>query len=177
MLLAATTTAASAVTVTETITGSYGKGELVSVTFELGAGATFLDLITDGSLDANDGVSRADTLIALYAGTDPGAPLVAQDDDGGEGPASRIGLSGTVPGAGLYTLILGNFGFGVGADLGGVSFGGVRNVNYVLTIETDATLDVTGVELLAPVPLPASAALLGGGLALLGLGGMLRRRA
>ena len=65
---------------------------------------------------------------------------------------------------GTYTLIIGNFGYDPAATLGAVGFGGDRGADILLTIRTDAQVDILSVETLVPVPLPAAGLLLAGAL-------------
>ena len=169
------TTAAQAGTVV--LTGSFDAGVGAVVEFTLGSGATFLTLDTTGSTsDATSGFLN-DTEIGLYFGVGPGATLVANDDDGGAANLdARLsfgtgGSDGAVPGAGTYSVAIGEFNTIFENTLGATTIFGNAAVDYVLTIDSDADISV------APVPLPAGGLLLVGALGALGLSRRRKRAA
>ena len=182
-------TAAQAATVNATIPA----GGLFGVTFELGAGATFLDLTTNGSTYVDDG-GRADTVVGLFGGAGRGASLIGSDDDNGDlflsfltfGPAGRVptgadaGSGGAaVPAAGTYTLVVTGFpaSFDARATLGGLGPSGEDDaIDLILSIDSDASITGVVAEPIVPVPLPATGGLLAGVLALFGVSRILRRR-
>ena len=161
------------------------------VEFTLGPGGTFLDLTSNGSLDVAT-AGGADTEIALYSGFGPGATYVASadalsggDDDDGIGVASTLsygtgsglllgdsfnlggdglanGEDGAYPGAGDYTLVIGEFStiFTDGPTLGDINDFGDEEVVFLAEIYSDASVTV--------IPEPAALSVAGlAGLALL----------
>ena len=184
--------AAQAATVTTSAT--VAPGGLLGVTFELGAGASFLDISTNGSTNAGGG-GRADTVIALFAGTGRDAPLVASDDDDGDLGRSflRFGMpgmgatenpqpgffdggafvsDGAAPGAGTFTLVVfdSRAGFAAPDLLGGFASGaGGEAIDARIRITSDAFAEITGVGEIVPAPLPAAGGMLAGALAILAL--------
>ena len=87
--------AAPARAATITTGGSFGAGAIAQVTFTRGPGGTWLDITTNGSTDPVLG-GGADTEIALYAGTGPGATYVASANTGTKGDdGDGIGLAST----------------------------------------------------------------------------------
>ena len=154
--------------------GSFAEGDLATIEFTLGAGGTYLELTTDGSYETGT-PDRADTVIALFAGTGPGARRVGFDDDDGDLLLSRLRFGdlesdGDVPASGTYTLVIGAIGASIKvptvADIGGR---GTAPVDFVLTVISDATLAQGAVGEIVAVPLPAGGALLAGAALALGL--------
>ena len=200
-LILAMAVAAAPAAQAATVNATIPAGGLVAITFELGGGATFLDLTTNGSTYAGAG-GASDTVIGLFGGAGPGAALLASDDDdgvmgrsflsfGAPGRATPPGVAagffdtgtftpdGTAPGAGIYTLVVSGFPapFAPGVTLGALGSSGEEQViELVLTIDTDGELAVGSPAAVVPIPLPATGALLGGLLALIGAGRMLGRR-
>ena len=182
-------TGAQAATVSTTLQA----GGLLGVTFELGAGASFLDLTTNGSTYVGDG-GRADTVIGLFDGTARGASLIGSDDDNGDlflsfltfGPSDRVPAGADagpraagVPGAGTYTLVVTGFPtpLGASAELGRLGRSGEdRAIDISLNIASDAAITNVVFAPIVPVPLPATGGLLGGAVALFGLSRLPRRR-
>ena len=186
----ASTSAAQAATAVST--GSFDTGEIAVFEFTIGPGATYLDLTTNGSLDSGTAIG-ADTEIALYAGTGPGATRVGPeqgDDDDGIGLASTLsfgtgaglilgdsfnlggdgvanGEDGAVPAGTTFSLAIGEFATTFTSKLGDITNFGNEAVDYTLTIYSDAAITVAGGP--APVPLPATGVLLLGALGALGI--------
>ncbi len=158
---------------TQTYNGTLANGRVVDwISFELGSGATYLDIDTNGSYD----LQRVDTEIGLYRAD---GTLVANDDDfglfldsmlsfgTGSGLAATnnnrsgfgTGEDGAVPFAGTYYLAVSRYNTRYADDFGAITssfFGG----DYTVTIRSD---DVQVVPLPASLPL-AMVGLIGIGL-------------
>ena len=201
------TLAASAAALSLTAAASYGQSAVATgnvpiggigiVEFTLGPDGTFLDLTTNGSIDAATS-GLADTEIALYRGFGPGATYVASadtssggDDDDGIGVASTLsygtgsglllgdsfnlggdglanGEDGAYPGAGDYTLVIGEFSTNFlsgGSTLGDINDFGDEEVVFIAEIYSDASVTL--------IPEPAALSVAG----LAGLALVRRRRA
>ena len=156
------------------LNGSFAEGDLSTVEFTLGSGATFLDLSTDGSRRTGT-ADRPDTVIALFAGTGPGARRVGFDDDDGDLLQSRLrfGASaqdGDVPVPGTYTLVIGAYGASIDVPtIAAIGGRGQAPVDFMVTITSDAALTLGSIGEIVAVPLPAGGALLAGAALALGL--------
>lgn len=194
--------AAQAATMSASTTAPIPLGGLLGVTFELGTGASFLDITTNGSTNAGGGA--ANTFVALFAGTGSDAALIASDDADGDLGRSFLrfgnappGLAqnpsagffdnapfasdGAAPGVGTYTLIVLDSprpGFTAPAALGGFgSETGDQAIDLRVSLFSDASIQIVGTGPVTPVPLPAAGGMLAVALAAFGLRRRRARRA